>query len=76
MPRYYFNRVDGGIELDTEGVELRDLQDARIEAVLFAGQTLKDRPELVWSGHELRIQVSGRERNLLFTIAITMITSA
>ncbi len=74
MPRYYFNRMDGGVDLDIDGMELRDLEDARIEAVLFAGQTLKDRPELLWSGHELRIQVSGRERELLFTISIRMST--
>ena len=52
--------MDSCFSPDTEGTELRDIQDARIEAVVYAAETLKGRPEIICSGHDLTIQVSAR----------------
>src|SRR4051794_23008586 len=40
MPRYFFHCNDGTGRLDADGVELRDLKQARGEVVVFVGERL------------------------------------
>ncbi len=42
MPRYHFNVYDGSSNLDHEGVELRDLDQAHIEALRFTAGIISD----------------------------------
>ena len=53
---------------DVDGVELASVSDARIEAVKFAPETLRDRPEIVWAGEEFRVEVTDEDQMMLFTI--------
>ena len=71
MPRYFFHRVDGGFDADRIGTELRDIQDARIEAVAFAGETLRKHPDIIWAGHEMTIQVTNESGRRVFMVKIS-----
>jgi hypothetical protein len=53
---------------DHDGVDLSTFSDARIEAVRFAGELLREKPQLVWMGEEVRVEVTDEERLLLFTV--------
>jgi hypothetical protein len=65
---FFFNLAGVVYDPDVQGVELATLSDARIEAVKFAGETLKDRPQLAWLGEELRVEVTDANQLILFTI--------
>lgn len=64
---FFFNQAGAVYDPDLEGVELPKISDARIEAVKFAGETLRDRPELAWLGDEFRIEVTDENQLILFT---------
>lgn len=65
--RYFFNICGVVTNPDHKGHELSSLSDARIEAVKFAGEYLRGRPELVWLGEEFRVEVHGEDKEMLFT---------
>ena len=75
MPRYFFNRSDGYFERDVEGTELKDVHAARIEAVTFAGASLKDDPAKVWTGQDFRVEVTDESGLILFTVIVLGIDS-
>ena len=68
--RYFFNIVDDRYDRDEEGQELPDHDTARSVAVQYAGQLMRDRPEIVWKGQELRVEVTDKHGLLLFTLLI------
>lgn len=70
MPRYFFHRVDGGFAPDPDGTELPDLDAARTEAVLYAAQSIRDRPDYVWRGRDFRVEVTDEGGALLCTIVV------
>lgn len=43
---------------------------ARIQAVSFAGTYLRDHPDLVWDGKELRVITRGPNRAVVFTLVM------
>ncbi|WP_057884237.1 DUF6894 family protein [Tsuneonella troitsensis] len=65
--RYFFNIAGAVIEPDDDGHEISNLSDARIQAVKFAAEYLRDRPELLWLGEEFRVEVTDVDRHTLFT---------
>ena len=73
MPQYRFHRRDGTAEPKTRAVHCEDAQAARLEAIIFAGETLKSQPELVWCGHTLLFDVVDDGDTTIFTLAITPI---
>ena len=73
MPRYFFNVKDGVDILDNEGVELADLYAARLQAVRFSGELLKDHPDVFWIQHEWRIEVTDETKLILFAIHISAV---
>lgn len=73
MARYFFHRIDGGFDPDTDGTECDDLQVARLEALSYAAGLLRDHPEFVWADREMRIAVVDEWDHLLFTILIRVI---
>lgn len=75
MPRYFFHTADGSRQRDEEGTELRDQQAARTEAVRFAGALMGDRPDMLWDGHDFRVEVTDEAKHLLFTV-ITLVVDA
>lgn len=65
--RYHFNVVGAVNAPDTNGQEFSSLSDARIHAVCFASDHLRQRPELVWLGEEFRVEVTDDRKQTLFT---------
>jgi hypothetical protein len=71
MARYFFNVVEDGHKVDSIGADFTDPQIARMEAVQFAAQMLKDEPERVWKGTEIRIEATDTWGTTLFTLLIS-----
>lgn len=68
---HFFVNLAGTVgDPDSEGIDLPTLSDARIEAVRFAGELLKDRPQLVWMGEEVRVEVTDENQLMLFTVIV------
>ncbi|RYD74101.1 MAG: hypothetical protein EOP84_20450 [Verrucomicrobiaceae bacterium] len=67
---YFFNLAGAVYDPDVEGVLLLGSSEARIFAVKFLADTLRDRPELVWSGEEVRVEVTNAEQLILFTVIV------
>ena len=76
MPRYFFHMVDGGLDPDIEGTELPDSKRAKCEAIVYAGQAIRDRPELVSETGECRIEVTGDNGAIVTTIVIQAIEAS
>jgi hypothetical protein len=68
MPRYFFDIKDGHDFPDLQGSEWPDLAAARIEAVRYAAEVLKEMPERFWNAEEWKMTVSDQRRQQLFTL--------
>jgi hypothetical protein len=68
MPRYYFDIVDGQDFPDVHGSDLPDLAAARIEAVRYSAEVLKEMPDRFWACEEWTMTVSDKRRVKLFTL--------
>lgn len=73
---YFFNLAGAVYDPDNDGVELPDMQAARINAVVHASEIIRDRPELVWSGDEVRVEVTDENRLVLFTVVVIGVNAA
>jgi hypothetical protein len=71
IARYFFNVVEDGHKVDSIGADFADPQIARMEAVQFAAKMLKDEPERVWKGTEIRIEATDTWGTTLFTLLIS-----
>ena len=65
MPRFFFNQIDGDYKVDDEGLEVPSLDEARLEAVRYAGEVLSQRPRIIWQGDDFRIEVTDANKLLL-----------
>jgi phage terminase large subunit-like protein len=68
--RYFFNLAGAVYDPDNEGYELPSLGDARVMAAKHAGEVLRDRPGIVWQGEELRVEVTDKNRLVMFTLIV------
>jgi hypothetical protein len=68
--KFFFNLAGAVHDPDNEGIELPNIGTARLEAVRFAAEYLRDRPEVVWLGDELRLEVTDENRMILFTLVV------
>ena len=68
MPRYHFNIHDGEDLLDHEGSELADIQAARVTAIRFAGELLRDHASRFWNGDEWQMEVTDDVGLTLFVL--------
>lgn len=66
--RYFFNLAGAIYDPDSDGIECATASDARIQAVLSAAELLLERPELVWTGDEICVEVTNKDQLLLFTV--------
>ena len=57
MARYFFHFQDGESLPDEDGVELRDEYDAREQAVVAAGEALRDKGGKYWDLGEWAMHV-------------------
>ena len=72
MPRYFFHVHDRLDQLDTEGVELLDPQEARAQAVIATGEALR-RPgrRALGRRREWRMTVTDLRGNIVCVIRVT-----
>ena len=70
MPRYFFNMLAGEATSDDEGAELADIEAARIEAMCFTGQMLRDDPRSFWQHPEWQLTVTDETGLSLFSIHV------
>jgi hypothetical protein len=68
MPRYFFDIVDGEDLPDLKGSEHADLAAARIEAVRYSAEVLKEMPDRFWNSEEWTMSVFDSERIKLFSL--------
>ena len=73
MPRFHFNVRDGVSIPDTTGKELSDLYAARLEAVRYSGELLRDHPDAFWVQNEWRIEITDASGLILFAIFISAV---
>lgn len=67
MPRYFFDIKDGEDVPDDEGAVLADLAAARLEAVRYSAEVLREMPDRFWNCEEWTMTV--REGRVpLFTL--------
>jgi hypothetical protein len=68
--RYFFNLAGAEYDPDNLGDDLPTMHDARLMAAKVAGELLRDRPGLAWTGEELRVEVTDSDQRVLFTVII------
>ena len=73
--RYFFNQVNGELKLDDEGTEFSTIYEARLEAVRYAGEVMRDHPTLVWTGQDFRIEVTDDDKIVMFTVIVVGVDS-
>jgi hypothetical protein len=71
MPRYFFDMDNHKHDVDEEGTELPSADDARIQAVVFAGDYLRDQPGLVWDGSQFAVAVRDEAGTVLLNVVVT-----
>ena len=58
MPRFFFHVHDDVETIDREGTELPGITEARNEAIVTAGEMLRDLDGRFWNSREWRIWVT------------------
>lgn len=71
MPRYFFDIVNHDRYVDDEGTELASADEARVQAVIFAGDYLRENPGLVGDGGHLSVTVRDHAGTVLLNVAVT-----
>jgi hypothetical protein len=66
----FFNLAGAAYDPDVEGMELPSIVEARLEAARYIGEVIRDRPNLVWAGEEVRVEVTDARQLILFTIIV------
>jgi hypothetical protein len=46
------------------------IAEARLEAARYIGQFVRDRPDVVWLGEEVRVEVTDARQLVLFTVIV------
>ena len=57
LPRFFFNVSDGADLLDDEGIVLPNVAAARSQAMITAGELLRERGRRFWTGVDWRMTV-------------------
>ena len=70
MPRFFFHRTDGYFDPDNQGTEFPSLATAKLDAVRFAAESVKESPEDVWLDGTFRVEVSDEQGMLLCMVII------
>jgi len=74
--RYFFNLAGAVYDPDNEGHELAKATDARVEAVRYAGEMIRDHPTMVWAGEDFRVEVTDGNQMVLFTVIVVGVIAA
>ena len=76
MPRYHFNVYDGVTDIDRDGVELADWQQARLEAIRYTGEIFRDQPKRLALGEDWRMEVTDDTGLVLFRLDFSVMETA
>ena len=71
----FFNLAGAVHDPDVEGMEMASIADARLEAVRYIAEVIRDRPNIVWLGEEIRVEVTDKRRLVLFTVIVLGVDS-
>ena len=71
MPRYFFHVRDGRDMPDLEGTELANIDEARVEAVRFAGSLLNEHGTQFWQGQNWHMKVTDETGLMFFQLDFT-----
>ncbi len=71
MSRYYFNLNHSLSENDESGVVFADVARARLAAVEYVGELLKDHPEQISSDRDFHIAVTDAQGEPVFRLDIS-----
>jgi hypothetical protein len=74
--RFFFNLAGAIYDPDNEGVELSSISNARAMAAQAAAELIRDRPQVVWTGEEVRVEVTDENQLVLFTVIVIGVDSA
>jgi hypothetical protein len=70
MPRYHFNWVTVGGELDPDGIYLPGDTEAREEAVRYVGTVLSEKPQAFLPDQQWQLDVTNGSRNIVFSLIV------
>jgi hypothetical protein len=54
----FFNLAGAVYNPDVEGMEVESLDEARKLAAINVGEVIRDHPDMVWKGEEVRMDVT------------------
>lgn len=74
--KYYFNFAGAVHDPDKDGIELANIGLAREYSVRAAAEYMRDHPDVVWLGEEFRLEVTNKDRLILFTLIVMGVDSA
>jgi hypothetical protein len=66
----FFNLAGAIYDPDDDGIEVSTIDQARVLAAKYVAEVIRDRPEVVWAGEEVRLEVSDERQLVLFTIIV------
>ncbi len=72
MPRYFFDIDNHKHVNDDDGTDLADDEEARVQAVIFAGDYLSDHPAIARHGARFRVTVRNDQGRILLTVAVVI----
>ena len=70
MPRYFFDIDNHKYVNDDDGTDLANDEEARVQAVIFAGDYLSDHPAIARHGARFRVTVRNDQGNVLLAVAV------
>jgi len=68
VARYFFHTADGSRDRDEDGVDLPDIQAARLEAIRYVGEMLSQHPDLLGTGQDFCVEVMNEHDQLMFKV--------
>jgi hypothetical protein len=71
MPRYFFHIVDGEEILDEEGTMLASVAEARVQAIVFSGEVLKELGGKFWNNGLWQVRVVDGDGNKVCTLSFS-----
>ena len=75
VPRFFFHTKDGKTVPDETGVELADVQEARLQAARLIGELMREDAAEFWRSEALSLSVTDDAGLTLFTIMVSGVTS-
>jgi hypothetical protein len=68
LMKCFFNLAGAVYDPDKVGIELDTIRDVRVVAARHIADVIRDMPDLLWAGDEIRLEVTDESRMILFTI--------